>query len=234
MGRQFLIWCAICTMLPLHARAERPCDEIVQAVTNVYSAPLYCMRLQCPDLSILDAGTSDSEHCIAGCNVAWSGPLPAGSADDTKRCKHLMPKSGDVSPDYYQLALCLAGSELDLNRCESRFVSRDERDFFKVARCMRASEAVALLVEPLHACTQRGECLKGSRNWQHGPCFEQCNQDAEQLIEASTTTLERCEGIKQSKPGLCALLQKVINACFLPTHCDRLSEILRTSCGGGS
>jgi hypothetical protein len=188
------------------------------------------MRRNCPDFSILDSGTPEAERCAGECNLAWNGPPPTGPANDLKRCEHLVPKDEKIPPDHYQLALCLAASESDLSRCENQFRTSDERDYFKLARCLRASEATALMVEPLHACINRGKCVEGSRDWQHGPCFEQCNQDAEQLVELATTTVERCDGIKQSNVALCTMLRQAINVCFLPKHCDRLNKILQNSC----
>ena len=225
-----LILSTFVLLSPVNSYAERSCELIVEEVSSVFDASVGCLRRNCPELSILDYGTPQTEQCARGCNIALQGPPPTGPASELKRCEHFIPKDEKVQPDYFNLGLCLAASESDLSRCESRFSTSDERDYFKLARCLRASEAVALLVEPLHSCTSSGECLKGSRDWQHGPCFEQCNQEAEQLIEVATTTVERCDGIKQSKVSLCSMLRQTINVCFLPKHCDRLNEILKKSC----
>lgn len=212
------------------AYAERSCNVIVKEVSAVFSAPLGCIRGNCPQFSILDFGTAQTERCSGTCNLAWNRPAPAGSPEDLKRCEHFVPKIEGVAPDHYGHALCLAASESDLSRCRDNFRTTDERDYLKLARCLRASETTALLVEPFHTCINRGECLEGSRNWQHGPCFEQCHQDAEQLVELATTTIERCDGIEQSKRSLCSTLRRAINVCFLPEHCERLKNVLQKSC----
>lgn len=217
-------------IVPSLAYAERSCDVIVKEISAVFDVPLGCMRDNCPGFSILDSGTPNAERCAGKCNLAWTRPPPTGSVDDLKRCEHFIPKIKGVPPDYYGLAFCLAASESDLSRCGSMFRTSDEMDYLRLARCLRASEATAVVIEPLQACMNRGECLKSSRNWQYDPCFKQCHQDAEQLIELATTTVERCDGIEQSRTSLCSMLRSSINVCFLPEHCDRLDSILQKSC----
>jgi len=224
------MWSALALLPPVHACAERSCDTVVEAIRAVFDAPLSCMRHNCPDFSLLDSGTPEAERCAGECNLAWNRPPPTGPADEVKRCEHLIPRDEKVAPDYYQLALCLAASESDLSRCAARFRTPDQRDYFKLARCVRASEAMALVVTPLHTCLNRDECLKDSRNRLEGPCFDQCRHDAEQIVELAATTVERCDGIEQSKGSLCSLLRQTMNVCFLPKHCDRLSRILQKSC----
>lgn len=212
------------------AYAERSCSVIVKEVSAVFGPPLGCMRRNCPRLSILDFGAAQAERCAKNCNLAWDRPDPTGSPEDLKRCEHFVLKIEGVAPDHYGHALCLAASESDLSRCSDSFRTSDERDYYKLARCLRASEAIALLVEPLHTCTNRDECLKGDRDWQRGSCFEQCHQEAEQLVEIATTTVERCDGIEQSRKSLCSTLRRAISVCFLPEHCDRLKNTLLKSC----
>ncbi len=119
--------------------------------------------------------------------------------------------------------------ETDLERCRSIFTTPDEQDFFTIAWCMTASYAVAKVVEPFMLCTRRDAC-SGKDVWNSPPCIKQCEDDATQLVEVTTSTVERCSGMTQAKIALCNMVQRAINVCFVPEQCDRLEKVVKREC----
>lgn len=85
-------------------------------------------------------------------------------------------------------------TEQELIRCKDEFKSIDERDFYRIAWCMVGSKSVALVVEPFMLCGRRDKCT-GRSVWGSSECLDQCRNEAQQLVEVATTTMERCGGL---------------------------------------
>lgn len=144
----------------------------------------------------------------------------AGTPEADECLKGCESESAGQMPEFF---------EPDLQRCSSSFVTADEQDFFLIAWCMSASYSVAKVVEPFMLCTRRDACTNKDV-WNTPPCLKQCEEDAKQLVEASASTLERCSGLPQSKRALCTMVQRAINVCFIPEHCNRLETVVKREC----
>lgn len=122
-----------------------------------------------------------------------------------------------------------APTEEELVRCRDSFQSDDQPDIFAVSWCLSASKEVATIYEPFSACIRSGSCA-GNDAFNSAECLDQCGEDASQVVEVSTTTMERCGDVPKAKTSICKMLSKVINVCFVPEHCKRLENILKLNC----
>ena len=123
----------------------------------------------------------------------------------------------------------LNASEEELTRCRKNFTTTDQQDIYQIAFCVSASKTVALMVEPFMICGRTDKC-QGTGVWNSPECMAQCQDGAQQLIEISTTAMERCGGFGWANRGLCTMLEKAMNVCFIPKQCDRLVKVLDDHC----
>ncbi|MBX7139328.1 MAG: hypothetical protein K1X83_15250 [Oligoflexia bacterium] len=169
-----------------------------------FAEPLECARQTCPKLSLFDAMKTTEGPCLSSC-------------------------SSIKAPEFVDENGTPVVTEAEILRCSKAFKNQDQQEMFRIAFCMTASQATSILIEPFTECTRKDACAN-QEVFRSPGCLEQCEDEALQLVEVTTTAMERCAGLPQTKTTLCKILERTINICFVPKHCDRLLELLKTSC----